>query len=80
MGSNANRLRKKWQDYSGKNATIAELSIYDTFRIFFDGTEFEIREKPDEFSKIYVDIKLSNKEIKEIYKPKKIDTKAWCIS
>jgi len=75
MGSDANRLRKKWQDYSAKNATIAELSIYDTFKIFFneiDKTGFEIREKPGEFSKIYVDIKLSNKDIKEIYKPKEL--------
>jgi len=70
MGSDANRLRKKWQDYSGKNATAAELNIYDTFEVLFDKTEFEIRKNPNEFNKIYIDIELGQNEIREIYKPK----------
>jgi hypothetical protein len=40
MGSNANRLRKKWQDYSGKNVGIAEKGFYETFKIIFEDTEF----------------------------------------
>ena len=43
MGSDVNRLRKKWQDYSGKNAAAAERSFFKTFQIIFEGTEFEIR-------------------------------------
>lgn len=70
MGSDANRLRKKWQDYSGKNASVAELSIHKTFEVLFDKTEFEIRKNPNEFNKIYVDIKLSKSEIEEIHNPK----------
>ena len=33
MGSDANRLRKKWQDYSGKHAGMAEKSFHETFQI-----------------------------------------------
>lgn len=69
MGSDANRLRKKWQDYSGKYAGIAEKSFFETFNILFEGTEFRIRSKPTEFNKIYVDVKLSFQEEQEIYVP-----------
>ena len=31
MGSDANRLRKKWQDYSGQNAGNAEHSFMKHF-------------------------------------------------
>lgn len=63
MGSDANRLRKKWQDYSGKNASIAEFNFFQTFQLLFEDTEFVIRAKPKEFNAIYVDIKLNEKEI-----------------
>jgi hypothetical protein len=58
MGSKANRLRKKWQDYSGKNAAKAERSFFETFQIVFEGTEFHIRSQPKEFNKIYVNYPL----------------------
>ena len=35
MGSDANRLRKKWQDYSGNNALAAEPNFFDTFNQYF---------------------------------------------
>lgn len=70
MGSSANRLRAKWQDYSGKNAGNAERSFYETFQILFDDTEYEIIPKPKDFDKIYVDVKLSEKETSEIHNPK----------
>lgn len=69
MGSDANRLRRKWQDYSGNNAGNAERSFHETFTTLFDETEYSIRPKPKEFSKIYVDIPLSEKELEEIYTP-----------
>lgn len=69
MGSDANRLRRKWQDYSGRNAGRAEKSFHETFMALFDGTEYSIRPQPKEFSKIYVDIPLSDEELGEIYTP-----------
>lgn len=75
MGSDANRLRKKWQDYSGKHAGMAEKSFYETFQILFEGTEYRIRSKPNEFNKIYVDVELTMQEEQEIYMPKNAVTK-----
>ncbi|NCB47296.1 restriction endonuclease [bacterium] len=75
MGSDANRLRKKWQDYSGKNAGNAENDFFTTFKIFFEDTEYVIRPKPKEFSKIYVDVQLSKKDLEEIYNPDEPITK-----
>lgn len=69
MGSDANKLRKKWQDYSGKNAEIAEKSFLKTFEILFADTEFKILSKPKDFNKIYVNIELSEQELSEIYTP-----------
>lgn len=69
MGSDANRLRKKWQDYSGRNAGAAEKSFYETFQILFAGTEYRIRSKPKEFNNIYVNVELSEEEKNGIYTP-----------
>jgi hypothetical protein len=75
MASKHNRLRKKWQDYSGKNAGIAEHGFFEAFRTVFEDTEFQIRPKPNEFANIYVNVKLSKQELSEIYTPKKPITK-----
>jgi hypothetical protein len=69
MGSDANRLRAKWQDYSGKNAGAAEKSFFETFQILFEDTEYEITRSPKDFSTIYVNIELPEKVIAEIYSP-----------
>jgi hypothetical protein len=69
MGSDANRLRKKWQDYSRANANNAENDFFHAFNMLFQDTEFSIRAKPNEFSKIYLDIALSTQELSEIYTP-----------
>jgi hypothetical protein len=69
MGSKDNRLRKKWQDYSGKNAGIAENNFFQAFKEFFTDTEYDIRAKPKEFKNIYIGVKLSKKELSEIYTP-----------
>lgn len=71
MGSKDNRLRKKWQHYSGKNAGRAESDFFNAFNTVFKDTEFRIRAKPKEFSKIYVDVRLSRQELSAIYTPKK---------
>lgn len=75
MGSSANRLRKKWQDYSGINAGAAENDFYETFKILFKDTEYKIRKHPKEFSNIYVNVKLSKQELAEIYTPKESITR-----
>lgn len=69
MGSEDNRLRKKWQHYSGQNAGEAEDSFFKAFEKVFEGTEFKIRPKPKEFSNAYVNVNLSEKELSEIYNP-----------
>lgn len=69
MGSIDNRFRKKWQDYSGKNASQAEKNFYGIFFELFKDTEFRIREKPTEFKNIYVNVQLSEQVLSEIYTP-----------
>ncbi len=69
MGSLANRLRRKWQGYGGYNATRAEHSFYDVFENLFQGTELEIIRQPRKFDKIYVDVRLDDDELSQIYVP-----------
>lgn len=69
MGSFNNRFRKKWQDYSGHNATIAEHTFYDVFQAMFEGTEYEIESQPTCFQKIYTKVELSAEELSAIYIP-----------
>ena len=69
MSSEHNRLRKKWQDYSGRNAGRAETNFFDAFNTVFDDTEYKIRAKPKEFANIYVNVQLSDQDISEIYTP-----------
>jgi hypothetical protein len=69
MGSSAHRLRRKWQDYSGQNASAAEKDFFDSFNALFTDTEFRIRRHPKEFSNVYVNVKLSKQTLAEIYTP-----------
>ncbi|WP_083236029.1 MunI family type II restriction endonuclease [Halomonas caseinilytica] len=69
MGSEANRLRKKWQHYSGEQAGRAEQSFFDAFSNAFTDTEYTIRAKPKEFSRAYVDVQLPSQVLSEIYNP-----------
>lgn len=75
MGSDANRLRRKWQDYSGRNALRAENNFYDVFSVFFEDTEYRIRKQPQEFKNAYVGYELSDKVLSEIYNPSEPITK-----
>ena len=56
MGSDANRLRKKWQDVSGRKATKAENSFYEVFQQLFKDTEYEVTKHPQDFKHIYLDV------------------------
>lgn len=69
MGSEHNRLRKKWQDYGGNNASIAEKAFYKSFNTVFQGTDYAVRAKPKEFQRIYVDVELPASVVSEIYNP-----------
>lgn len=71
MGSVDNSLRRKWQDYSGRNAANAEHSFVEVFEMLFDQTEYEIVSQPTDFKKLYVGIPLSDAELSEIYNPDK---------
>jgi hypothetical protein len=69
MGSDANRLRRKWQDKGGAQALQAEKNFYTTFQLLFEDTEYRIRPRPKEFSKVYVNFPLSQQVLGEIYTP-----------
>ena len=58
-GGEHNRLRRKWQDYGGTNASAAEEAFFASFKTVFKGTELSIRAKPKEFQRIYVDVFMS---------------------
>lgn len=72
MGSLENRLRKKWQTYSGQLAANAEHSFYDVFDKLFENTDFELVRQPKKFNKIYVNVKLDKTELSEIYVPQTV--------
>jgi hypothetical protein len=75
MGSVDNRTRAKWQDYSGENAGAAEKFFFITLSKYFAGTEYVIREKPNEFRDLYVNVNLPDETIKAIYNPPEPITK-----
>ncbi len=69
MGRKELRGRDTWQDYSGANAGAAERSFYEVFIEAFKGSDLSIRANPKEFSKIYVEVKLTHSVRSEIYNP-----------
>lgn len=69
MGSFENRFRRKWQDYGGASATIAEHSFIEVFSKLFEDTEYEVISKPTYFKDLYVNVKLTKKELAAIYTP-----------
>lgn len=69
MGRKELSGRATWQDYSGSSAGAAERSFYEVFVEAFKGTDLSIRQGPGEFSTIYVDVKLPDSVLSEIYCP-----------
>ena len=69
MGSLDNRFRRKWQDYGGSKATVAEHSFVEVFTELFKDTEYEVVSKPKDFKNIYLDVQLSDAELSVIYNP-----------
>lgn len=75
MGSLDNRFRRKWQDYGGSKATVAEHSFIEVFTELFKDTEYEVVSQPTDFKNLYVDVKLSKEELAAIYTPDEPITK-----
>lgn len=75
MGSLDNRFRRKWQDYGGSKATVAEHSFIEVFTELFRDTEYEVVSQPTDFKNLYVDVKLSKEELAAIYTPDEPITK-----
>jgi hypothetical protein len=75
MGRDELRGRTTWQDYSGANAGAAEKSFFETFSEAFNGTNFRIRAKPQEFANIYVNVELTDAVAAAIYAPDRKITK-----
>lgn len=69
MGSIDNRFRRKWQDYGGSKATVAEHSFIEVFSELFKDTEYEVVSQPTDFRDLYVDVNLTNEEMAAIYTP-----------
>lgn len=69
MGSDENRLRKKWQHYSGNNATTAENNFFNFFKKIFEDTQYDIIKHPKDFQNFYVNYPLTSKDLKAIYNP-----------
>jgi hypothetical protein len=69
MGKNELSGRDIWQDYSGEHASHAEKKFYRAFMNYFQGTDFRIREKPNELKNIYVDYPLPPDVESSIYHP-----------
>lgn len=72
MGAVALRDRKIWQDISGGKAGIAEKNFYDIFLKEFEGTDFRIRKRPNEFKDIYSKVVLTVEIQTVIYNPQEI--------
>lgn len=75
MGSLENKLRKKWQDYGGIKAAVAEQSFIEIFSVLFQDTEYKIVSQPTEFKDLYVNVNLTKEESAAIYTPKEPITK-----
>ena len=69
MGSIDNRFRRKWQDYGGSKATVAEHSFIEVFTKLFKDTEYEVVSQPTDFKNLYVDVNLTKEEMAAIYTP-----------
>lgn len=69
MGKEELKKRVIWQDLSGGKAEKAEKNFYTIMSTAFQGTDYQIRPKPREFTNIYSKIKLSPETLEQIYCP-----------
>ncbi|MCY4210020.1 MAG: MunI family type II restriction endonuclease [Gammaproteobacteria bacterium] len=69
MGTDELRKRGIWQDTGVAKAANAEYYFFDVFEKVFEGTNFIVRPKPQEFSTIYVNFPISERNLSEIYSP-----------
>ena len=69
MGSSELRLRENWQTFSGALATDAERVFRLIFEDLFQDTEYDLISKPREFSNIYADLPLLERDEGQVYNP-----------
>jgi len=70
MGKVSLSKRKNWQEETLVKATEFEVDFYNVFSDYFQGTQYRIRKKPNEFQNIYKNFELTDEVISEIYNPK----------
>jgi hypothetical protein len=69
MSSEHNKNRKLWQPESGAKAGKAENNFIKVFENYFQGTNYRVREHPNDFNKMYINVPLSESVLSEIYTP-----------
>lgn len=69
MGTRELRKRGNWQTAGGGKAETAEKTFHQVFLQEFEGTDFRIRQHPNEFKNIYVNIPLNKEVLDAIYNP-----------
>lgn len=81
MGKSELSGRSIWQDVSGEKAAIAEHNLYDAFREYFIGSDYELLEKPTNLKNLYAGVQLPDNVIAQIFNPE-IDysTTKWGVS
>jgi hypothetical protein len=69
MSSKHNKNRRLWQPENGVKAGKAEDNFIKVFENYFQGTNYRVRQSPNEFNKMYIDVPLSESVLSEIYTP-----------
>jgi len=71
MGSNELRLRENWQTVSGALSVAAEQNFFSILEFLFEGTNYDIIDKPKEFLRVYENWPLLPEDKEQIYNPSK---------
>ena len=66
MSSKHNKNRRLWQPENGVKAGKAEDNFIEVFENYFQGTNYRVRQSPNEFNKMYIDVPLSESVLSEI--------------
>ena len=69
MGKESLSLRENWQAYNELRAVSSEKRFHTVMEKLFVNTIYTIRDKPQEFRDIYVDVELDEETLKQIYNP-----------
>ena len=73
MGKKALQKRKNWQTQSGKEALLAEESLFVIFETEFKNTDFELIRHPKHLKNLYSSVCLDSETLAQIYNPPNFD-------